>query len=392
MIILGIETSCDETAVCLLESRATETGIEYRVLGSLIHSQIDIHKEYGGVFPMMAKRTHAENLVPLLEKLITQSGIATKTVTEQLDEKILEQELVLKDKLLASSLITSQPKIDAIAVTYGPGLEPALWVGINFAQALGKLWGVPVYPENHMEGHIVSTLINENPTTTWNTIHTITYPALAVLLSGGHTELVAIEHLGNYRIVGRTRDDAVGEAFDKVARILGLAYPGGPEVSRRAALARTNQLPHTIDLPRPMLHSKDLDFSFSGLKTAVLYLVKETSHNGEKELSENFINELCREFEDAACEVIEKKTRGALDASGAQTLIVGGGVIANTLLRTMFDRLAKEYGISLYIPTQHLSGDNALMIALAGSLHVLRGEQPVPFTQALGNLRLDGGK
>lgn len=389
MIVLGIETSCDETAVCLLETQKTGEKIEYRVLGSFIHSQIDLHKEYGGVFPMMAKRAHAENLVPLLEQLISESNISTEKVTGTLDETLLEQESVLKDKILASSLISNKPVIDAIAVTYGPGLEPALWVGINFAQALGKLWNVPVYPENHMEGHIVSTLINDVPNTEWNTLIPPAYPALGVLISGGHTELVHIESAGKYAIVGRTRDDAVGEAYDKVARMLGFAYPGGPEVSRRAELAREQNLPHTIELPRPMLHSQDLDFSFSGLKTAVLYLVKEKSADKTQALSEDLINEICREFEDAVSDVLEKKTRTALDQIGAQSLIIGGGVIANKNLRAMFTRLAGEYGITLHIPTKHLSGDNALMIALSGSIRKLSGQSPLPLTRASGNLRID---
>ncbi len=409
MIILGIETSCDETALCLLETRQPESvagqsaervqstpstppTLEYRILGSLIHSQIDLHKQYGGVFPMMAKRAHAENLVPLLEKLIKESKISTTKLsheaafTRDLLEKNLTKETELTTRLQASLLTSEMPQIDAIAVTYGPGLEPALWVGINFAKVLGELWNVPVYPENHMEGHIVSTLIDDIPQQAWQALRTLEFPALAILLSGGHTEMIEARKIGDYNIIGQTRDDAVGEAFDKVARTLGLSYPGGPEVSTRAALARSQNLPRGTELPRPMIHSKDHDFSFSGLKTAVLYAVTQQKESGP--LTEDFINALCREFEDSVGDVLHKKVSVALEVTNAQTLVIGGGVIANRTLRAMFTSLATEFAIPLFLPTKNLSGDNALMIALAGSIHAQTGTPPQPLHRAEGNVRL----
>ena len=286
MIILGIETSCDETALCLLEVKEDSQdgkGITYRTLGNLVLSQIGTHEQYGGVFPMLAKREHAKNLVPLLEKLIKESGIATSTLPagkqtddaiESVQNLLSEHESDLLKHVMESSLISQKPAIDRIAVTYGPGLEPALWVGVNFTRALHTLWNVPVVAVNHMEGHIVSSL-SPSIQKDFTQLGSLPVPSLGLLISGGHTELVKIESIGKYEIIGATRDDAVGEAFDKVARMLGLTYPGGPQVSRLAAEARASKLPHSVVLPRPMKSSKDLDFSFAGLKTAVLYALQK---------------------------------------------------------------------------------------------------------------------
>ncbi len=241
MIILGIETSCDETALCLLEKK----GDEYRVLGNIVHSQIELHKEYGGVFPALAKREHLKNLPLLYTKILEDTGVKADA-------------------------------IDVIAVTEGPGLEPALWTGILFAKELAEKLSVPIIPINHMEGHIVSTLLESSHIShDFKPLRPLALPALAVLISGGHTEIIEVEKLGSYKILGKTRDDAIGEAFDKVARMLNLPYPGGPEISHLAALAREKNLPRTLTLPRPMIHSKDLDFSFSGIKTHVLYTLKK---------------------------------------------------------------------------------------------------------------------
>ena len=331
MIILGIETSCDETALCLLEVQDSK----YRVLANIVHSQIELHKEYGGVFPMLAKREHIKNLPIIYAEILKQAGI-------------------------------NENQINSIAVTQGPGLEPALWTGIVFAKELAEKLKVPIVPVNHMEGHIVSTLI-ETIGTEFHTLKTINFPALALLISGGHTELVKINSLGSYEILGSTVDDAVGEAFDKVARMLQLPYPGGPEISKLAELARTENIPSVIKLPRPMLHSKNLNFSFSGLKTSVLYTLKEMGNP-----SPDQIKDIAREFEDSVTEVLISKTQEAIEESGPQNLILGGGVVANKHIRGAFEQLAESQNIPLYMPISGLTGDNALMIAIAGSLNTTK--------------------
>ncbi|KKP80965.1 MAG: putative tRNA threonylcarbamoyladenosine biosynthesis protein Gcp, partial [Parcubacteria group bacterium GW2011_GWB1_35_5] len=247
MIILGIETSCDETAVSVIEAKGDLKSLQFKILGSAVNSQIEIHKPYGGVFPALAKREHLRNLPLVLEEALKKADI--------------------KDDL---------DKIDIIAVTVGPGLEPALWTGINFAEKLGKSWGKAVIPTNHMEGHIASVLFktDESESKKEQTKSRIEFPAIALLISGGHTELVLLKSWVSKETIGETQDDAVGEAFDKVARMMNLPYPGGPEISKLAEKARLEDISLEKKFPRPMLHSKDLNFSFSGLKTAVLYYLK----------------------------------------------------------------------------------------------------------------------
>ncbi len=350
MITLGIETSCDETALCLLETHKKSKILQYRILGNIIHSQIDIHKEYGGVFPMLAKREHIKNLPILFEKIKKDTGI---------DEK----------------------NIDRIAVTQGPGLEPALWTGIIFAQEIGKKNNIPVIPINHMEGHIVACLLSHSSShDNFHSLKSILFPAIALLISGGHTEIVKIEEIGKYKKIGSTRDDAVGEAFDKVARMLGLPYPGGPEISKLAELARNEGIPRIIKLPRPMINSKDLNFSFAGLKTAVLYTLKKIDN-----LTQNQKKEIAREFEDSVTEVLVLKTKLAIDIHQPKALIIGGGVIANKHISEAFLKVAKDYSITLYLPVSGLSGDNALMIALVGAIKPLSDYQTF---KAEGNLSL----
>jgi N6-L-threonylcarbamoyladenine synthase len=345
MITLGIETSCDETALCILETQQ-ESGdgnsvIEYRILGNIVHSQINLHREYGGVFPMLAKREHIKNLPILYEKIINECANHLKISFE-----------------------TFEKKIDNISVTQGPGLEPALWTGILFAQELHKKLNIPVIPTNHMEGHIFSTLISHSNTNNeFTKLKIIDIPALAVLISGGHTEIVKINKINEYKILGSTVDDAIGEAFDKVARMLELPYPGGPEISKLAEEARRDNIPNLIKLPRPMIHSKDLNFSFSGLKTAVLYTLKEIGIPSEIQKQD-----ISREFENAVTDVLISKTKKAIEDNETKTLIVGGGVIANTHIKKEFEKLAEEYKIKFYSPITGLSGDNALMIALVGAI------------------------
>ncbi|MEI6238715.1 MAG: tRNA (adenosine(37)-N6)-threonylcarbamoyltransferase complex transferase subunit TsaD [bacterium] len=394
MRILGIETSCDETAISLIESEGDNdgkagkenTGFAFKVLADNILSQIALHREFGGVFPMMAKREHAKNIIPLLEKTL-EGKDAPETKGSELIEltdikkealkRILgEREPGLLERLLNSPLFGGKeskkfkkPDIDVIAVTEGPGLEPALWVGINFALALSEIWEIPVVPTNHMEGHIVSSIFHDGK------VEKISFPALALLISGGHTEIVHVHEIGQYSTIGGTRDDAVGEAFDKVARLLGMPYPGGPEVSKYAELRQKEKgfEKAKYPLPRPMLSSVDLDFSFSGIKTAVLYTVKKIHGIGENpEIMEDARKEISWEFQNAVTEVLIKKVEKAINDLGVKDLLIGGGVIANTFIRNSFTKFAKEQNITLHLPAKSSAGDNALMIAVAGALKFAR--------------------
>lgn len=389
MIILGIETSCDETAVCVVEASGGLESPTFNVRGNGLFSQVALHAEYGGVFPTLAKREHAKNLPLLLQKALSEASLwldRTSEISEskwQKAEEILSKEHGLFEVFKQSLEHISRPDIDMIAVTAGPGLEPALWVGISFAQALGVIWDIPVRPTNHMEGHIASVLLNADTSMT-TVSSTVMFPALALLISGGHTELVEMNNWGVYKKIGQTRDDAVGEAFDKVARMLKLPYPGGPEISRRAQSAREKNIPHVFSLPRPMIHSQDFDFSFSGLKTAVLYTLRDNP-----ELTEEAILDLCREFEDAVTEVLMSKTRSALQDFSSHTLIIAGGVVANSHIRDSFTRLITEEfpHVTLRIPTKDMSTDNALMIASAGYIEqLLHPEQKFISIKAEGNM------
>lgn len=387
MNILSIETSCDETAVSVISANGGLVEPYFDVLGNALFSQIEMHKEYGGVFPTVAKREHAKKLPHLLTEALKEASLFISSHVDYSEnkwqeiEKILarEDDLFLNLKKVFENI--EKPNIDMIAVTAGPGLEPALWVGISCAKALGLLWDIPVIPTNHMEGHILSVFLEGN------IVSTTKFPALALLISGGHTELVEIQNWGEYKIVGQTRDDAVGEAFDKVARMLGLPYPGGPEISRLAEGARNSNLPQNVKLPRPMIHSDNLDFSFSGLKTAVLYYIRDHG-----DLSDNDKADIAREFEDAVVEVLVQKTRRAIENSSAQTLIIAGGVIANKMIKKSFHELEKEYpDLTVKTPTHAHSTDNALMIAIAGYMTAMRSPELLNLENIItanGNMRL----
>ncbi len=390
MIILSIETSCDETAVSIVEANGGLKSPTFSVLGNALFSQIDIHKEYGGVFPMVAKREHAKKLPILLKETLKETQMfISYDISYEMNiweefKNITSREEGLYENFRKLFENVEKPKIDVISVTAGPGLVPALWVGVSFATALGKLWSIPVVGANHMEGHIASVLLDGSDGDKNNVIR---FPALALLISGGHTELVEIKGWGKYNIIGETRDDAVGEAFDKVARMLELPYPGGPHISAMADMAREKNLPHIAKLPRPMIHSDDFDFSFAGLKTAVLYYLRDHPDFDKSDVA--------REFEDAVTEVLLKKTKKALEQTGAKTLIIAGGVIANKKLREVFTRLSTEYeDLAVKIPERSLTGDNAIMIAYATYIHVsaypelLKGEEKII---ANGNLRLNPG-
>lgn len=348
MIILGIETSCDETAVSVIKASGDLESLDFKLLGSAINSQIEIHKEFGGVVPRLAKREHQKNLPIVLAQALRNAKI-------------------------------KETKIEMIAVTVGPGLEPALWVGIKFAEEFGKKWGIPVIGTNHMEGHIASVLLKTNAISKFkvsNPKKDFEFPAIALLVSGGHTELVLLNSWIDKKKIGETQDDAAGEAFDKVARMLGLPYPGGPEISKLAEEARAKNIKLEIKLPRPMLHSKDFNFSFSGLKTAVLYYLRNKKERNKLAVA--------REFEDAVIETLVSKTKSAIEKYSPKTLIVGGGVIANKSLRENFLNLEKYYpNLTILIPEKSLTTDNAVMIAAAGYIEHLRGTKN-------GELKADG--
>lgn len=399
MKILSIETSCDETALALIEATESKNPQEsptFKTLATSLFSQIDIHKEYGGVFPALAKRAHSENIIPLLHDLLEKFfDIETppNSTVHQLsnEQKSKIQEILHRDEALAERLITMVeeqplPNIDHIVVTSGPGLEPALWVGITVAEALSVAWDIPVTPVNHMEGHLTSVLADHPQLDLKET-----FPALALLISGGHTELVLIENWGQYQIIGATLDDAIGEAYDKVARMLNLEYPGGPKISQRAAEVRARKPEEVYEFPRPMLHSKDYNFSLSGLKTAVLYKIQELQKEHGEALDDSIIDQISYDFEEAVVDVLIKKTSRAIEEFGARSLIVGGGVIANQYIRERLTTLTDEHGIHLHLPTSELSTDNAVMIAVAGYFALTQSDRK-PSSERIvanGNWKVD---
>jgi N6-L-threonylcarbamoyladenine synthase len=400
MKILGIETSCDETGVCLIETQESNSEIILTILGNQLYSQIEKHKEFGGVFPMLAKREHAKNLVPLLEACLKEADLWSPFPTldkagwhsddravEKKIQEILSREYELFDDLIKLLETIEKPEIDAIAVTNGPGLEPALWVGVVFAKALNQAWNIPIIPTNHMEGHIVVSALDklESKNKLQFVIKETKYPAIALLISGGHTQLVLIKNNLNYEIVGGTRDDAVGEAYDKVARMLGLPYPGGKIISDLAQKEKA-EFPNKktpYPLPRPMIKSSDLNFSFSGLKTAVLYTIKKIP-----EITTNIKQEIALEFENSVLDVLENKTSQAIEEYNPQTLIIGGGVSANTMIKIRLEKVCQKYGLKFLTPEISASTDNALMIAVAGFMNIQAGKITTTDFKADGNLSL----
>lgn len=370
MKILSIETSCDETAISIVEAEGGVKTPSFTILGNALFSQIDIHKEYGGVYPNLAKREHAKNLPEILKISLTQAGMfqtgAKYTESKwQKVEEILKREYDLYDGFRKIFENIKTPEIDIISVTSGPGLAPALWVGISFAKALEELWGIRAIPVNHMEGHIASILVSNEDTRPTD------FPALSLLISGGHTEIVYIKDWGKYEIVGETLDDATGEAFDKVARLLGLPYPGGPEISRLADRARSEKIERNAVFTRPMIKSDNLNFSFSGLKTQVLYYIRDLTDDGKINISDENKMDIAREFEDTVVDVLVSKIRSALDSYGAKTLIIAGGVISNSKIAEEFKKIEAEYrNLIVKIPTKTLRTDNSLMIAAAAYINI----------------------
>ncbi len=322
MRILGIETSCDETGVAVYD---TDAGL----VAHALHSQVAMHRNYGGVVPELASRDHVQRVVPLVRQVLADAG------------------LVLAD-------------LDGIAYTQGPGLAGALLVGASVATSLAYALRIPVVPVHHLEGHLLSPLLaSPRPA----------FPFVALLVSGGHSQLFDVTGVGEYRLLGDTQDDAAGEAFDKTAKLLGLPYPGGPALSRLAA----GGTPGAVRLPRPMLTSGDLDFSFSGLKTAVLTLAKKEARGGATEdLPEPRKADIAREIESAIVDVLASKAIAALDAVARKRLVVAGGVGANRVLRERLHAAAAVRGGEVFFPDLAFCTDNGAMIALAGALRLAR--------------------
>lgn len=315
--ILAIETSCDETGVAMVRAQDDQV----KILSQTVASQVDIHVVTGGVVPEVAAREHVAVIKPLLEQVMTEAKIESNDVS-------------------------------AIAVTVGPGLQPALAVGVTAAQAIAFAWGKPVVPVHHLEGHIYSALLADS-----DHIDPSSFPALALIVSGGHTMLVNVENHCRYVILGSTVDDAAGEAFDKVARLLGLGYPGGPALSALAAGGN----PEAFAFPRPMITSPDLKFSFSGLKTAVLYAWRPLSvlEQADKRV------DVAASFAAAVVETLVRKTEQAIKRTAPHSLLLTGGVAANSQLRQAMSRLARAYSIPLKMAPLALAGDNAAMIGQA---------------------------
>lgn len=331
MRILGIESSCDETAIAVVR----KNGADFVVEKNLVSSQVDLHAVYGGVVPELAAREHASHIMPLL----LEAGVAH-----------------------------DGSDIDAIAITQGPGLVPALRIGVELGKTLAWMWGKPLVGVNHLEGHIYSV---------WLSGEAPVLPAVVLLVSGGHTELIEMNDHGVYKLIGMTRDDAAGEAFDKVAKLLGLGYPGGPAIAKAALEGN----PEAIAFPRPMHDSKDFDFSFSGLKTAVAVYMKEHPEAG--------VADVAASFQEAVIDSLVQKTVRAAQEHSAVSVILSGGVSANASLRERLKSELEKIGVALHVPEMRFTTDNAAMIAAAGAVRAEQGDTIDPLTtEADPNMRL----
>lgn len=343
MLILGIESSCDETGVALvqLDLNAPQRSIP-KLLGAALHSQIEMHRAYGGVVPELASRDHIRRLIPLIKEVLAGANTALSA-------------------------------IDIVAFTRGPGLAGALLVGSAAACALGSALGKPVLGVHHLEGHLLSPFLSADPPE---------FPFIALLVSGGHTQLMRVDGVGEYALLGETIDDAAGEAFDKTAKLLDLPYPGGPQLAKLAESGDSQ----AFKFPRPLLHSGDLDFSFAGLKTAVLTQVKRlvgdvpegavVRGRGVSSLPQETLQDLAASIQAAITEVLVKKSLKAVEQSGLRRLVVAGGVGANKSLREQLNAACKAKGIRVHYPELHLCTDNGAMIALAAAMRLQHTQTP----------------
>lgn len=392
--ILAIDTSCDDTCLSIIKVKSEKSRLwpQFKILANFISSQAKIHQKWGGVYPNLAKREHEKNLVLGLEQVLKKGNLLKPKIKEkfqrskfQIFEEILKREKRLLKQLKKFLKKYRKPKIDLIGITIGPGLEPCLWVGVNFVKALAFYWNLVVIPVNHIEGHILVNLLSLQ-----NEKKIKLFPAICLVVSGGHTQLILMKKIGNYKIIGETRDDAAGECFDKTARILGLGYPGGPALAAAAAAAAAapdaavsgtkiilksnNRFDHQnqILLPRPMLHQKNYDFSFSGLKTAVLYHFKKQPLKIRR--SKKYIQAMATEIQQAIIDVLISKTLRAINEHKVKTLILGGGVIANQKLQTQFkEKIKKEFSYLNYLmPQPCYATDNAVMIGITASCYYLK--------------------
>jgi len=358
-IILAIETSCDETAASILEADFNHAWPKIKTLSSIIKSQSNIHKSFGGVVPEAAARAHVKYIRPIIEQAIKKSNIPLSDDRRQ----------VVYDKIFN--------KIDYIAVTVGPGLQPSLIVGVEFAKALSFALKKPIIPVNHLAGHLYSPFKDKGLK-----IKDM-FPMISLIVSGGHTILVLMKNIREYKVLGQTVDDAAGEAFDKVAKLLNLPYPGGPEVSKLA----DDGNPMAINFPRPMIHHKNYNFSFSGLKTAVLYHLRDLS---PKPLALNAKADICSSFQQAVVDVLVAKTLRAAKEFKAKSISLSGGVAANQALRKELIVNCKSLNVKFMAPPINLCTDNAEMIGLAAGFMLNNGFKPKSYktVKATPNLQL----
>lgn len=373
MIILSIDTSCDETSVAVTEGR--------RVLSNVIYSQVLLHKNWGGVVPSIAKRAHEERIDFVVEEALRKFmryyennqlskfgsrkrgtlNYRSSLENQGANDNSIPQKPAQTDYFLRNAF----QYIDAIAVTQGPGLAMALGVGITKAKELATAYNKKLIPVNHLEGHIYSPFVENRE---GNPKIEINYPYLAIVISGGHTEIVKLSGPAEYEILGETVDDAAGEALDKAAKMLGLGYPGGAVIERLAADVGNKDF---YAFPRPMLYTKDLQFSFSGLKTSLYYFLKEMS---EKEKISH-LKKIVSSYQAAVFDTILKKVGKAIKQTGINHLVVGGGVIANKYLRRKFRKLVREYEGSVLFPSYpYLTGDNAAMIGIVAGIRAKKGK------------------
>lgn len=368
IVILAIESSCDETAAAVILGNLKSKLPRFQILSSVIKSQIPLHQKFGGVVPEVAARAHVQNILPVVKKALVDAGAS-----------------------LTPNPLALSPVIDYLAVTSGPGLIASLIVGTEFAKGLAYALGKPILPVNHMAGHLYSAFGHlpsipslRRPARLWRSgggnKGVVKFPVIALIVSGGHTMIVLMRDYYNYKVIGSTLDDAAGEAFDKVAKLLGLPYPGGPTISKLAESGKS-----TINFPRPMLNSKNYDFSFSGLKTAVYYHIRDyplpsLSLGRDRERLQTTAN-IARSFEDAVVDVLVSKTLRAAQGHKAKTVTLSGGVAANKKLRDTLMVNCQRLHVKCIVPPARLCTDNAAMIAIAAYFKLKNGFQPVAYSQ-----------